>query len=82
MKTFWNSEANLFQNNWKCLVLIGTKGPNKLNEGHNDNNKAIYLSAHTQLSPYAQQIQTTIYNEKQYETNITKLIRNIKKISF
>ena len=26
-----------------------------------------YLSAHTQLSPYAQQIQTTIYNEKQYE---------------
>ena len=28
-----------------------------------------YLSAHTQLSPYAQQIQTTIYNEKQYETN-------------
>ena len=38
-----------------------------------------YLSAHTQLSPYAQQIQTTIYNEKQYETNITKLIRNIKK---
>ena len=41
-----------------------------------------YLSAHTQLSPYAQQIQTKIYNEKQYETNITKLIRNIKKISF
>ena len=40
-----------------------------------------YLSAHRQLSPYAQQIQTTIYNEKQYETNITKLIRNIKKIS-
>ena len=33
-----------------------------------------YLSAHTQLSPYAQQIQTTIYNEKQYETNTTKLI--------
>ena len=28
-----------------------------------------YLSVHTQLSPYAQQIQTTIYNEKQYETN-------------
>ena len=35
-----------------------------------------YLSAHEQ------QIQTTIYNEKQYETNITKLIRNIKKLSF
>ena len=29
MKTFWNSEANLFQNNWKCLeVFIGTKGLN------------------------------------------------------
>ena len=37
-----------------------------------------YLSAPTQLSPYAQQIQTTIYNENQYETNITKLIRNIQ----
>ena len=41
-----------------------------------------YLSVHTQLSPYVQQIQTTINNEKRYETNITKLIRNIKKISF
>ena len=37
-----------------------------------------YLSAHAQLRPYAQQIQTTIYNEKQFETNINKLIRNIK----
>ena len=41
-----------------------------------------YLSAHTQLRPYAQQIQTTIYNGKQFETNITKLISNIKYVSF